>query len=104
MATGPVRRLSAGAAAVRVALARVVTLAAAVVALILVAGILLVVLKANRDNALASTVRDGARALAGPFDGLFPPKTHKVEVAVNWGIAAVVWYAAGHLIARVLRP
>ena len=38
-------------------------------------------------------VRDAANFLAGPFDGLFDLERFKVEVAVNWGIAAVVWYA-----------
>jgi hypothetical protein len=47
-------------------------------------------------------VRDAAGFLAGPFDGLFTLERQKVEVAVNWGIAAVVWYTAGRLIARLL--
>ena len=36
------------------------------------------------------------------FDDLFNLQRHKVEVAVNWGIAAVVWYAVGRLLARLL--
>jgi hypothetical protein len=92
----------AGAALARASVARAVILAATAVALVLVLGIVLVVLEANRSNDLVQFVRDAAAFLAGPFDGLFNLQRHKVEVAVNWGIAAVVWYALGRLIARML--
>jgi hypothetical protein len=92
----------AGAAAARASLARAVILAATVVAAILVLGIVLVVLEANPSNDIVQAVRDAARFLAGPFDGLFTFERNKVEIAVNWGIAAVVWYALGRLIARLL--
>jgi hypothetical protein len=86
----------------RASLARAVTLAAGLVALVLVLGIVLVVLEANRSNDIVQVVRDAARFLAGPFDGLFALERNKVEVAVNWGIAAVVWFLVGRLIARLL--
>jgi len=92
----------AGAALARASLARAVTLAATAVAVVLVAGILLVVLEANRSNDLVQVVRDAARFLAGPFDGLFSLERNKVEIAVNWGIAAVVWLLLGRLVARLL--
>jgi hypothetical protein len=92
----------AGAAVARASLARAVILAATAVALVLVLGIVLVVLEANGSNDIVKLVHDAAAFLAGPFDGLFDLQRHKVEVAVNWGIAAVVWYALGRLIARML--
>jgi hypothetical protein len=92
----------AGAAMARASLARFVILVASVVALILIAGIVLVVLEANRSNDIVEAVRDAARFLAGPFDGLFTLDSNKAEKAVNWGIAAVVWYAIGRVIARLL--
>jgi len=92
----------AGAALARASLARAITLLAAAVAAVLVIGILLVVLEANRSNDLVQAVRDAAQFLAGPFDGLFSLERNKVEVAVNWGIAAVVWLVLGRLIARLL--
>jgi hypothetical protein len=79
-----------------------VILVATVVALILVAGILLVVLKANRSNDIVQFVRDAAGFLAGPFDNLFRMNSERAETAVNWGIAAVVWYAIGRAIARLV--
>ena len=92
----------AGTALARASLARVVIATATVVALILVVGIALVVLEANRSNDIVQVVRDAAAFLAGPFNGLFTLDNNKVEKAVNWGLAAVVWYALGRLIARLL--
>ena len=92
----------AGAAMGRASLARAVVLAGTIVALILVAGILLVVLGANHANEVVKTVHSAARFLAGPFDGLFRLNSHKASVAVDWGIAAVVWYAVARLIGRFI--
>jgi hypothetical protein len=92
----------AAAANARATLARLVILVATAVALVLVAGILLVVLGANTSNDIVKAVHDAARFLAGPFDGLFKLDSHKATIAVDWGIAAVVWYALGHAIARLL--
>ena len=86
----------------RAALARLVTLVAAVVAAIIVIGILLVVLGANQSNTLVEAGTDAARWLAGPFRDLFTFDSHKTTIAVNWGIAAVVYLAVGRLIARLL--
>jgi hypothetical protein len=86
----------------RASFARAVTLVAAAVAAVLVLGIVLVVLEANRSNDIVQVVRDAAQFLAGPFDGLFTFERNKVEIAVNWGIAAVVWFVLGRLIARLL--
>jgi hypothetical protein len=86
----------------RITLARLVHLLAVLVAAILVAGILLVVLKANSSNGIVSAIHDAAKFLAGPFQGLFNLSSHKAEIAVNWGLAAVVWYALGRVIMRLL--
>jgi heme/copper-type cytochrome/quinol oxidase subunit 4 len=83
-------------------LARIVRLAAGVIAAIIVAGILLVVLKANPTNSVVSTVHDMARGLVGPFDGMFKLDDAKTAVAVNWGIAAFVYLIVGALIARFI--
>jgi len=80
----------------------VVVLVATAVALVLVVGILLVVLEANTSNAIVKAVHDAASFLAGPFDNLFTLDSHKATIAVDWGIAAVVWYALGHAISRLI--
>jgi hypothetical protein len=92
----------AGGAVARASFARFVILVATVVALVLILGIVLILLNANRSNDIVHAVRDAASFLAGPFDGLFKLDSNKAEKAVNWGIAAVVWYAVGRVIARLL--
>lgn len=108
MATRESRRPVGGRAGASLALgagwlARVVRLIAGVVVLIIVVGILLVVLDANATNSIASAFHDAGRWLVGPFDGLFSFHSAKVAIAVNWGIAAVVYLAIAALIVRLLR-
>jgi hypothetical protein len=83
-------------------LARIIRLVVSVVVLIIIAGILLVVLKANPTNGIVSDVHGWARSLAGPFDGMFSFHNAHTAIAVNWGIAAVVYLFIGGLIARLL--
>jgi hypothetical protein len=92
----------AGSAAARASVARAIVLIGTVVALILVAGIVLVVLGANSSNGLVKAVLDAGKFLAGPFRGLFTPSDAKLKIALNWGLAAVVWYALARVIARLL--
>jgi hypothetical protein len=74
-----------------------------VVVLLIVVGILLVVLEANRDNAIVDALLEAGEFLVEPFDNVFEPKRRKVKVAVNWGLAAVIYAVVGGLIARLLR-
>jgi len=82
--------------------ARLVQFVASVVVLIIVAGILLVVLKANPANSIVSEVHDWAHSLAGPFNGMFSFHSANDVIAVNWGIAAVLYLFVGGLIARLI--
>jgi hypothetical protein len=84
-------------------LAALVDIVTGIVAVIIVVGILLVVLKANGGNAIVKDVHDAAKFLVGPFDGMFEPKNHRLAIAINWGIATVVYVIAGRLIAALLR-
>jgi hypothetical protein len=92
----------AGTATAAATLARAVVLIGTVVAAILVVAILLYVLGASSSNGVGKAIHDAGSFLAGPFAGLFKLHDHKLKLAVNWGIAAVVWYALARLIARVL--
>jgi hypothetical protein len=83
-------------------LARVVRLVVGIVVLIIVAGILFVVLKANATNSIVSQVHDWAHSLVGPFDGMFSFHSADVAIAVNWGLAAVAYLFVGGLIARLI--
>ena len=64
--------------------------------------IVLVVLGADAANAAVSLVLDAGGRLAGPFDGLLSLEGRRLEVAVNWGIAAAVYLLAGRLLARLI--
>ena len=83
-------------------LVRAVQLVVSIVVLIIIAGILLVVLKANPANSIVSEVHNWAHWLAGPFDGMFSFHSANTAIAVNWGIAAVVYLLVGGLIARLI--
>jgi hypothetical protein len=83
--------------------ARIVRLVTSVVVGLLVVAILLVVLEANRDNAIVEALLDAGAWLAGPFDNVFSMDSRKERIAVNYGLAALVYAIAGALIARLLR-
>ena len=83
-------------------LARFVRLVLSVVVLIIVAGILLALLKANPANGVVSEVHGWGRWLVGPFDNMFSFHRARVAVAANWGIAALVYLFVGGLISRLI--
>jgi hypothetical protein len=99
---GGTHGFSRGSGSVMGVLARVVHLVVAIIVVIIVAGIVLVLLKANATNTIVSDVHDGARWLAGPFDGIFSFHSARVALAVNWGLAAIVYAVVGGVIARLL--
>ncbi|MGZ5316718.1 MAG: hypothetical protein ACXWFE_12775 [Solirubrobacterales bacterium] len=83
--------------------ARLVMLVTSILVAIIVVAILLRVLEANQDNSIVSNITDLGRTLVGPFKDLFTIENAKVAIAVNWGLAALVYFAVGSIIARVLR-
>jgi hypothetical protein len=80
-----------------------VSLITSVVVGLIVIGIVLVLLEANRDNSIVDWLVNAAHWLVGPFDNVFKPDGHKLRVAVNWGLAAVLYAVVGGFIARLLR-
>src|SRR3954454_14813770 len=80
-------------------LSRAIELLGTAVTLILLAGIALVLLRANRMNDIVEAVRDAADWLAGPFNGMFELDSARASIAVNWAIAAAVYYALSRLLA-----
>lgn len=91
-----------GVGALLLALARLVRLAAGIVALIIVAGIVLRLLSANMGNVIVRDIHDAASFLVGPFRNVFSLKNPKANIAANWGLAAVVYLIAGSVIANLL--
>ena len=83
--------------------ARIVSLITSVVVGLIVIGIVLVLLEANRDNAIVGWLLDAAGWLAEPFDNVFSLEGRKKNIAVNYGLAALVYALVGGLIVRLLR-
>jgi hypothetical protein len=83
--------------------ARIVSLITSVVVGLIVVGIVLVLLEANRDNAIVDWLVGAGDTLSQPFHGIFTPDGRKAQVAVNWGLAALVYALVGGFIARLLR-
>ena len=83
--------------------ARIVSLITSVVVGLIVIAIVLVLLEANRDNAIVDWLVSAGDWLSNPFHGIFSPDGRKAQVAVNWGLAAVVYAVVGGFIARLLR-
>ena len=100
---GPGTAVAGAALGAASLVARIVWLAAVLVAVVIVAGIAFVVLKANMDNSIVSWIHDAAKFLVGPFDGIFKPHDHRLAVAINWGIAALVYLLVARLVVRLLR-
>ena len=83
-------------------LARIVRTVVAAVVLLIVAGIVLHLLHANGSNGIVSAVYDAGAWLVSPFANVFSPKNADVALAVNWGLAALVYAIVGGLIAALL--
>jgi ABC-type thiamin/hydroxymethylpyrimidine transport system permease subunit len=96
------RGRGAGASLLRL-LARLVWLVASILAAVIGVGIVFVVFDANERNIIVSQVTDWARALVGPFHGIFRFRPPEVAIAVNWGLALVVYLIVGAIIAGLLR-
>lgn len=85
-------------------LARLVMTIATLIALLIVLAIVLFDVGANPTNTIVEGVREGANFFAGAFTGLitFHGKP-KLELTVDWGIAAAVYLIAGGVIASMIR-
>jgi hypothetical protein len=84
------------------AVATFVRIAAMIICILLALHIAFVVFSANGDNAIVRTVNDWADWFAWRFRDMFVPKDHRVEVLVNYGIAAVVYLIVGRVIAGLI--
>jgi hypothetical protein len=83
-------------------IARLVRLAAALVVFVIVVAIVLRVVGANPANSIVSDIHDAGRTLVGPFKSVFTIKNAKTDLAVNWGVAAIVYLIVGGLLARLI--
>jgi ABC-type phosphate/phosphonate transport system permease subunit len=86
-------------------LAAAIALLGMVVAFVIGIGIALVVLDARESNDIVGFWLDVARWLTEPFRGIFDLERGKehLQIAINWGIAALVYLLIATVIARLLR-
>ncbi|MBS2536167.1 hypothetical protein KGQ20_25720 [Catenulispora sp. NF23] len=80
-----------------------ISLAALIIAAILVLHIIFVWLNANPGNDIVSTDADWAGWLATWFVDLFTPANAKLRTFLNYGLAALFFLAIGGILRRVLR-
>ena len=83
--------------------ARIVSLITSVIVGLIVIAIVLVLLDASRRNGIVDWLVGAGDWLSKPFHGIFSLNGHKATVAVNWGLAALVYAMVGGFIARLLR-
>ena len=84
-------------------LARLVMTIAVLIALLIGLAIVLVLVDANTSNTIVKGIHEGANFFAGAFTGLIRFSGHpKREIAVNWGIALIVYLVVGAVLARII--
>jgi hypothetical protein len=78
---------------------------AALIALLIALAIVLRDVDANASNSIVKGIHDGANFFAGAFTDLikFSGNHAKRAITINWGIALLVYLAAGALIAGFIR-
>lgn len=81
--------------------ARAIRTVTAVVVALIVLGIVLWVVSANEHNGVVSALHDAAKWFVGPFRNVFTVKGHKLNLALNWGLAAVIYALVGGLLSRL---
>jgi hypothetical protein len=83
-------------------IASLVWLLAVVAAAFLVIYIILVLFEANPNNDLVNFISDVAHRLAWVFKDLFNVDNKKLEIVLNYGLAALVYLGVGRVVARAL--
>jgi uncharacterized membrane protein len=85
-----------------ITIARLVRLIVGIAVALIVAAILLRVFGANHSNWIVRHIHDIGRWLVTPFHNLFSLKHPKAAIALNWGIAAIVYLIVGSFIASLI--
>ncbi|MEU5994592.1 hypothetical protein ABZ806_36935 [Spirillospora sp. NPDC047418] len=94
---GGARRRTAGA------IATVISVVTTLVVLILAVHVVFVAFEANTANDLVRWFGDRATDLCWQFKDVFQPADHKTEVAVNYGLAALVYLVIGRVLVGLVR-
>jgi hypothetical protein len=81
------------------ALARAIRVVVGIVVTIILLAVVLRLVDANPGNAIVGDVHDAGAWLVGPFADVFSIQGPKLHMAVNWGLAALVYAIVGGLLA-----
>jgi hypothetical protein len=84
-------------------LVRPITYATVTAAAVIALGVVFKVLDANTQKWLVSDVESAANWLATPFQNTFMLHSAKLAIALNWGIAIVVYAILGRVVARLMQ-
>jgi hypothetical protein len=76
-------------------------LVALIIAIIIIAHIIFVLLDANVGNDIVHTDADWAAWFATWFLNLFTPDSHKLNITLNYGIAAIFYLVIGGILRRL---
>jgi hypothetical protein len=85
------------------ALGNVLRIVGTLIVLVLVLHIVLTLLEANPENGLTSFVRDAANTFNLGLSDLFLPEDPKLGVVLNYGTAALIWFAITAVVVRLVR-
>ena len=83
-------------------IARAIRIVVGIVVAIIVVAVILRLLDANPANAIVSNIHDAGAWLVGPFSNVFSVKGPKLAMALNWGLAAVIYSIVGGFIASLV--
>ena len=81
------------------AIARLIRVVTGLVVLVIVIAIALWLLSANPHNGIVSDIHQAGQWLVGPFKNVFSVSGAKLHLALNWGLAALVYLIIGGLLA-----
>ena len=82
--------------------ARIINIVVLTIVGIILVGIVLYVLGANDQNVVVAFLLGLARFFVAPFNSLFELNDNNAQVALNWGIAMLVYLIVGIFITRML--
>jgi len=77
------------------AVARLIRTVTGLVVLLIVVGIVLWDVSANGHNTIVSDIHDAAKWLVGPFQNVFSVKGAKLDLTLNWALAAIIYAIVG---------
>jgi hypothetical protein len=70
---------------------------------VLVVHIVLTLLGANPENGLTQLIRDAADTFNLGLSDLFLPEDPRLRVILNYGAAALIWFAITTVVVRLVR-